>query len=78
MEVTLGISPQEDLARLDALLSRSGFTDYTVMVRVERRDGCLRSEAVVQFGDDLVRHRIARRYRSLVSWWWEPPPRDKK
>jgi hypothetical protein len=74
MEVTLEISPRDDLARLDKLLSRRGFTDYAILVRVERRDGHFGSNAVVQFGDDHARHRIARRFRSLVSWWWEPPP----
>jgi hypothetical protein len=73
MEVALDLSPQEDLARLDDLLSRSGFKDYAVLVRVERRRGFLQSAAVVQFGDDRLRRRIARRYRSLVSWWWERP-----
>jgi hypothetical protein len=72
MEVALDLSPQEDLACLDDLLSRSGFRDYTILVRVKRRQGFLRSGAVVQFGDDRLRHRIARRYRSLAAWW-EPP-----
>ncbi len=75
MEVTLDVSPHEDLARLDGLLSRLRFADYTILVRVERRAGHLRSAAVVQFGDDRARYRITRRYRSLVSWWWELPPR---
>jgi hypothetical protein len=76
MEVTLDIlTHEDDLARLDDLLSRRGFTDYSILVRVERRDGHLRSGAVVQFGDDRDRHHIVCRYRSLVSWWWEPPPR---
>lgn len=74
MEVTLDISTHEDLARLYDVLSRSGFMDYTILARVERRRGHLRSDAVVQIGDDRARHRIARRHRSLVSWWWEPPP----
>ena len=76
MEVALEISPHEDLERLEGLLSQRGFTDYMILARFERRAGQLRSSAVVQFGSDRVRSRIARRYRSLVSWWWEPPPRD--
>ncbi len=74
MEVALDISTTGELARLDDLLSRSGFTDYTILTRVERRKGLLESSAVVQFGDDRARRRVARRFRSLASWWWEPPP----
>jgi hypothetical protein len=74
MEVALEISMEDDLARLDKLLSGSGFADFAVMVRVERRDGQLRTHAVVQFGDDRERNRIARRFRSLASWWLEAPP----
>jgi hypothetical protein len=77
MEVTLDLSPQEDLERLDALLSRRGFKDYIIFVRVERRDGRLQGGAVVQFGNDRMRKRIARRYHSFIAWWCEPSPPDR-
>lgn len=75
MEVTIDL-PRHDLPRLDDVLVRLGLGDYTILARVERRGGRLRDSAVVQFGGDRLRNRISRRYRSLVSWWWEPPPRD--
>jgi hypothetical protein len=74
MEVALDIATEEDIARLDHLLSRNGFKDYQILVRWERCREFLRSSAVVQFGDKGERHRIARRYCSLASWWWDPPP----
>jgi hypothetical protein len=74
MEVALHLLSPQDLERLDALLSKSGFGDYQILVRVERCNGSrLGSSAVVQFGNTERRHRISRRYRSLASWWWEAP-----
>lgn len=80
MEVRLDLlSPEDDLARLDSVLAQSEFEDYAILVRLARRRGVpgFAFEAVVQFGEDRVRHRIARRYRSLVSRWWEPPGTGK-
>ncbi len=75
MEVTLNLYAAH-LDELDALLQKSGFKDYTLLFRLERRKGMggRRSFGVVQFGDDGTRRRIGCKYRSLVSWWWEPPP----
>jgi hypothetical protein len=73
MEVTLDFSPEDSVAELDRLLRANGFTDYVILTRVERRGGRRNGSgsAVVQFGSESMRNRIARRYRSLVSWWWE-------
>ena len=78
MEVRLDmLSREEDLARLERVLAQSEFEDYAILVRLARRKGVpgFAFEAVVQFGDDRARHRIARRFRSLVRSWWEAPPR---
>lgn len=78
MEVRLDmLSREEDLVRLDRVLAQSEFEDYAILVRLARRRGVpgFAFEAVVQFGNDRTRHRIARRLRSLASSWWEAPPR---
>jgi len=76
MEVTL-YDHGTDVDRLYALLVGRGFRDFVILLRLESRDGQAQTCAVVQFGSDRMRERIARHHRSLVSWWWEaPPPRD--
>jgi hypothetical protein len=56
------------------VLAESEFGDYTILARLARRNGVpgFQFKAIVQFGDQRARKRIARRYSSLVSWWWEP------
>ncbi len=74
MEVAIEmLSREEDLARLDRTLAESEFGDYTILVRLARSRGVpgFQFKAVVQFGDQRTRQRIARRHSSLVSWWWE-------
>ncbi len=78
MEVRIEmLSRADDLARLDKVLAQSEFEDYAILVRLARRSGVpgFAFEAVVQFGNDRARHRIARRLKPLVSSWWEAPPR---
>jgi hypothetical protein len=71
MEITLdGYWRQADLDRLVTLLCSNGLNDFAILVRVECSDGHVRDNAVVQFGTDRERWRIARRHLSLVSWWW--------
>jgi len=74
MEVAIELlSRSDDLARLDQVLAESNFGDYAILVRLARSSCApgFRFGAVVQFGDQRARQRIARRYSSLVSWWWE-------
>lgn len=77
MEVAIEmLSRSDDLARLDQVLAESDFGDYTILVRLARSSSApgFRFGAVVQFGNQRTRQRIARRYCSLVSWWWEAVP----
>ena len=61
-----------DVEQLSGLLLASGYRDFVIMRRHEARDGHIRECAVLEFGDDEARSLIRRKYRSLVSWWWEP------
>ena len=79
MEITIDLWPGENiegnatLLGLDSLLSGNTGHDYDILLRLERRNGAMRSSAVVRFGTDMERQKIAKKYRSLVEWWW---PRD--
>jgi hypothetical protein len=77
MEVAIELlSRSDDMGRLDQVLAESDFGDYTILVRLARSRGVpgFRFGAVVQFGDQRTRQRIARLFCSLVSWWWEAVP----
>ncbi len=72
---TAGCGLEGEMERLDAVLAASGFEHYQIIVEMERCSGFLqKAYAVVRFGERTQRRRRARRYRSLVSSWWESPP----
>lgn len=63
------LSRSDDLARLDRVLAESDFEDYTIVVRLARSRGVpgCRFKAMVQFGDQWTRQRIARRIAAGVD-----------